>query len=154
MSMLLTFATADDVFAEYATVLAWGALIVVVTIIVLGAANKGTRSEVRTSTAIKIGCFAYLLLAIVSYIELYGSFVKAEISDHQARLYFAGSLYHTTLLEREQIKEVQVGYPGKGEPDSCYIRFITDSGDSYRSAIKEGKVCDDYQAEIRELMNL
>ncbi len=151
--MLLTFATPDDVFAEYATVLAWGALIVVVTIIVLGAANKGTKSEVRPSTAIKIGCFAFLLLAIVSYTELYGSFIEAEISGDGARLTFAGPFYDPVVIKRERIGDVLVDYPGKGQPHSCYIKFVTDTGDSYRSATKEGTACNEYRAQIHALMN-
>lgn len=152
--MLLTFATADDVFADYVSVLVWGGLVVVVTLITLGAANKGSPSEVRTSTAIKIGCFAYLLLVVASYRETYGSFTEVEISEHEARLYFAGSLYHSTILKREQIKEVLFGFPGKWTPHSCYIKFNTTSGESYRSATKEGKVCVDYRAQIQALMKL
>lgn len=152
--MLLTFANADDVYADYVAVLAWGAFVVVATIITLGAANKGARSEVRTSTAIRIGCFAYLLLVVVSYRATYGSFIKVDISADEARLHFAGSLYHSTLLKREQIKEVIFGFPGKGEPKSCYLKFITTSGDSYRSAATEGKVCKDYRAQINALMKI
>jgi hypothetical protein len=152
--MLLTFATADDVYAEYVTVMIWGLIVIVLTIIALGAANKGSPSEVRTSTAIRIGIFSYLLLAIVSYQATYGSFIGADIGEHEARLYFAGSLYRSTILKREQIREVLVGFPGKGTPHSCYIKFNTISGESYRSAAKEGKVCTDYRAQIRALMKL
>ena len=132
--MLLTFATAGDVYADFVAVLAWGVFLVAGTIIILGMANKGTPSEVPPSTAIKIGAFAYLLLVIVTYRETYGSFIAADISAQEARLSFAGSLYHSTTLKREQIKDVLFGYPGKGEPQSCYIKFITTSGESYRSS--------------------
>ena len=152
--MLLTFSTADDVFADYAIVLVWGAFVVVLTIITLGAANKDSRSEIRTSTAVKIGCFAYLLLMIVSYRATYGSFIEADISADEARLSFAGTLYHPTILKREQIKEVVFGFPGKGEPKSCYLKFITTSGESYRSAATEGKACKDYRAQIYALMRI
>lgn len=150
--MLLTFATAEDVFADYASVLVWGAFVVVVAIIVLGAANKGSPSEVTTSTAIKIGCLAYLLLLVASYRETYGSFIQAEISADEARLTFAGTLYHPTILKREQIKEVLFGFPGKGKPHSCYLKFITTSGASYRSATTEGTDCKDQRSRIQGLM--
>ena len=152
--MLLTFATADDVFADYAAVLVWGALVVVLTIITLGAANKDSPSAVRTSTAVKIGCFAYLLLMVASYRATYGSFIEAEISADEARLSFAGTLYRPAILKREQIREVVFGFPGKGEPRSCYLKFITTSGESYRSAATEGKACKDQRAQILVLMKI
>lgn len=150
--MLLTFATTDDVFADYAAVMVWGALIVVVTIITLGAANKDSPSAVRTSTAVQIGCFAYLLLAIASYRETYGSFIEADISADGARLSFAGALYHPAVLKREEIKEVIFGFPGKGKPHRCYLKFITTSGASYRSAATEGTSCKDQREQIYALI--
>ncbi len=152
--MLLTFATSDEVFTDYITVMGWGLTVIVLTIVALGAANKGTPSEVRTPTAIRIGIFSYLLLAIVSYRATYGCFTEADVSEHEVRLRFAGSLYHSTSLKREQIKEVLVGFPGKGTPHSCYIKFNTTSGESYRSATKDGKVCTDYRTQIQALMKL
>ena len=150
--MLMTFSTADDVYADYVSVLVWGAVVVVLTLITLGAANKGTISEVRTSTAIKIGCFAYLLLMVASYRETYGSFIEADISADGVRLSFAGPLYHSTLLKREQVREILYGFPGKGKPHSCYLKFVTTSGTSYRSAPLEGTSCKDKPAQIYELL--
>lgn len=153
MSMLLTFATADDVFADYAAVLAWGAVVVVITIITLGAANKGSPSEVKTSTAVKIGCFAYSLLLVASYRANYGSFIAADITPEAVRLSFAGSVYEPVVLQRLQIKEVLIGYPGKGEPHSCYLKFVTASGDSYRSAPIAGTACKEQREQIQAILN-
>lgn len=150
--MLLTFASADDLYADYLSILGWGVLVVVITIITLGAANKGTQSEVSTSTAIKIGCFAYLLLMVASYRETYGSFIGADISENGAKLSYAGSLYHSTLLKREQIREVLAGSPGRGNSHSCYIKFITTSGDVYRSAPTAGTGCKEQREQIIALL--
>lgn len=150
--MLLTFASADDLYADYLSVLAWGVVVVVITVITLGAANKGTQSEVPISTAIKIGCFAYLLLMIASYRETYGSFIGADIGANGVRLSFAGSLYHPVLLGREQIREVLAGSPGRGSSRSCYLKFITTSGDVYRSAPTAGTGCKEQRAQIDALL--
>jgi hypothetical protein len=152
--VLLTFSTSDELFAEYVSVLAWGVLVVVVTLFTLGAANKDSPSEVRTSTAIKIGCFAYLLLMGAAYRETYGSFIGADISSDAARLHFSGGLYQSTLLERRQIREVVAGFPGRGTPDTCYIKFITTSGKEYRSAPTTGTACKEQRAQINALMKL
>jgi hypothetical protein len=153
-SMLLTFSSADDVYADYMSVLAWGVVIVAVTLIILAAANKGTQSEIPVSKSIKIGFFAYLLLVVTSYRETYGSFIEADVSANEAKLSFAGPVYHSTALKREQIKEVISGFPGKGTPHSCYIKFNTISGESYRSAPKNGTACKDQRAQIYALMKL
>ncbi len=152
--MLLTFATADEVFTDYLTVMGWGLLVIVSTIVILGIVNKGTPAAIPVSTAVRIGIFSYLLLAVVSYRATYGSFTAVEITQHDATLSFAGPLYHTATLKRDQIGEVLAGFPGKGTPHSCYIKFITTSGETYRSAAKEGKMCTDYPAQIRALMKL
>ncbi len=152
--MLLTFVTADEVFTDYLTVMGWGLLVIVSTIVILGIVNKGTPAEVPVPTAIRIGIFSYLLLAVVSYRATYGSFTEVEITEHEARLSFAGSFYHSTTLKREQVREVLAGFPGKGTPHSCYIKFITTSGETYRSAAKEGNICMDYPAQIQSLMKL
>ncbi len=152
--MLLTFAGADDAYADYVSVLVWGVVVVVGTIIVLGAANKGSPSEVSVSTAVKIGCFAYLLLVIVSYREIFGRFIEADISPNEARLHFAGSIYHSTTLKREQIKEVLFGFPGRGNPNSCYLKFVTKSDEIIRSAPIKGTACKDQRAQISALMSL
>jgi hypothetical protein len=135
-------------------VLTWGLIVVVGTIIILGAANKGSQSEVRTFTAIKIGCFAYLLLAIAAYRETYGSFIGADISADAVTLHFAGALYPSVTLEREQVREVLFGFPGRGEPHSCYLKFITTSDETYRSAPTQGTACKDQQMQVNVLMKL
>jgi hypothetical protein len=152
--MLLTFASADDVRADYVSVLIWGLIVVVGTIIILGAANKGSPSEVKTSTAIKIGCFAYLLLVVASYRETYGSFIGANIGADAATLHFAGTLYPSVTLEREQVKKVLFGFPGRGAQHSCYLKFVTTSGETYRSAPTKGTACKDQQAQVNALMKL
>lgn len=150
--MLLRFSTADEVFADYLSVLAWGVIVVVVTLVTLGAANKGSPSEVRTSTAIKIGCFAYLLLMVAAYRESYGSFIGAIIGADEVRIEFAGALYHPVLLKHEQISEVLAGFPGRGEPRSCYIKFITTTGETYRSAPTVGTTCKTQREQIAALL--
>jgi hypothetical protein len=152
--MLLTYATANDVYADYASVQVWGIIIVVVTLFILAAANKGSLSEITVSKSIKIGIFAYLLLAVTTYSQSYGSFIAADVSANEVKLYFAGPLYHPTTLKREQIKEVIFGSPGRGAPHSCYIKFNTVSGDSFRSFPIEGTVCKDQRAQIYALMKL
>jgi hypothetical protein len=152
--MLLTFASADDVYADYVSVLLWGVIVVVGTIIILGAANKGSPSEVRTSTAIKIGCFAYLLLAVASYRETCGSFIGADIGADAATLHFAGALYPSVTLKREQIREVLFGFPGRGKPHTCYLKFVTTSGETYRSAPTQGTACKVQQTQVNALMSL
>ncbi len=146
--MLLTFASADQVYADYLSVLAWGALVIAGVMVTLAYANEGTQSEIGTASSVKLGIFFFLLLSIVSYPATYGRFLQADVSEHEARLYFAGSLYHTTVLEREQVAEVRFGFPGKGVHKSCYIEFVTTSGESYRSAPTEVKACKDYREQI------
>ena len=148
----MTFATADDVLADYLSVLGWGVIVVVVTLIVLAAANKDTQSEIPVSKSIKIGIFAFLLLAFTSYRETYGSFITADVGKDEVRLNFAGSLYHPVALKLEQIREVVVGFPGKGTPHSCYVRFNTVSGDSFRSFPLQGTGCNDQRMQIIALM--
>ncbi|MBU1425669.1 MAG: hypothetical protein KKH12_02390 [Gammaproteobacteria bacterium] len=152
--MLLTFASADDVYADYVSVLVWGVIVVVGTIVILGAANKGSPSEVKTSTAIKIGCFAYLLLAVAAYRETCGSFIAADIGADAATLHFAGALYPSITLKREQIREVLSGFPGRGTPHSCYLKFITTSGETYRSAPTPGTACKDRLMQVNTEMKL
>src|SRR5512135_463145 len=117
--MLLTFASADQVYADYVSVLTWGALIIAGVMVTLAYANKGTQSEIGIASSVKLGISFFLLLAIVSYPPTYGSFIQADISEREARLSFAGSLYHTIMLDREQVAEVRFGFPGKGVHKSC-----------------------------------
>jgi hypothetical protein len=152
--LTLTFATANDVFADYAGVLVWGAVVIVLTIIVLGAANKDTPSEVSLATATKIGLFAYALLAVVSYRTLYGNFISAEIDENSARFYFDGALSHSTTLKRDEIKDVLYATPGKTKPYSCYLKFTTRSGDEYRSATTPGDACKEQRNQIISLLRL
>lgn len=152
--MLLTFASADQVQADYVSVLGWGAFVIIVTMVILGYANKGTQSEIGIASSVKLGVLFFLLLAIVSYRATYGSFIQADIGEHEARLSFAGSLYHTAILDREQIREVRVGYPGKGEHRSCYIEFVTTSDESHRSSATEGKACEGYRVQVNALMRI
>jgi hypothetical protein len=127
-------------------------VVIVITIITLQAANKGTKSEVSLSIAIKIGLFAYALLMIAAYHETYGKFIGADVSSEGARLHFAGGMYQSTLLERKQILEVAAGFPGRGTPSTCYIKFITTSGKEYRSAPTAGTACKEQQTQILALM--
>jgi hypothetical protein len=152
--MLLTFATANEVYSDYVWVLAWGLIVIALTMITLGYANKGTSAEASPAGAVLIGGAAWLALAIVSYRADYGSFIQADIGEQEVKLYFAGSLYQPKLLKREQLGDVLYGFPGLGEPHSCYIRFVTTSGRSYRSAPRDGKICTEYAARIRSLMKL
>jgi hypothetical protein len=134
--------------------LGWGVVVIVITIITLQAANKGAKSEVPLSIAIKIGLFAYALLMIAAYRETYGNFIGADISADGARLHFAGGMYQSTLLERAQIAEVAVGFPGRGTPTTCYIKFVTISGKEFQSAPTAVTACKDQRAQINELMKL
>jgi hypothetical protein len=152
--MLLTFATADAVYADFGESLMVGTLVLVLTIITTWVASRKPPSIVRTSSIFQIGGIACLILLVVVYNSTYGRFIGAEVGENEARLSFAGSHLHTTILKREQIESVLFGFPGKGEPSSCYLKFITKSGESYRSATTEGKVCKDYQAQIRALMKI
>jgi hypothetical protein len=152
MGMLLTFTTADKLNAEYLSILGRGVLVIVITIITLQAANKGTKSEVSLSIAIKIGIFAFALLMIAAYRETYGNFIGADISADTATLHFAGGIYQPTVLERKLLAEVAVGFPGRGTPSTCYIKFITTSGKEYQSAPTAGTACKEQQTQILALM--
>jgi hypothetical protein len=152
--MTYTFATPNEVLIAYALVLAWGAFIVVVTIIALNAANKASPSEVPISTAIKIGCLAYVLLIIVAYRDNYGNFIEAEVNADQAKLSFAGLLSHSLTLKREQIKYIEFDTPGVSTPHSCYLKFIARSGEEYRSATMDGMDCKEFRNQIISLWQL
>lgn len=151
--MLLIFSTADTIYSDYRLALIWGAVIVVVTLIALGYANVGTQSEVRPVTAIKIGVASYVFFALVAYNANYANFIKAEISSQEVKMEFTGDWYKPTVIQREQIKEVRFGNPGKGDR-TCYIKFVTQDDQVYRSANTEGKVCKEYRAQIVALMKL
>ncbi len=150
--MMLTFTTADQIKSEYLSILGWGGLVIVLTIVVLQAANKGAKSEVPLSTAIKMGLFAFALLMVASYRETYGNFTGADISAESARLDYSGGLYQSILLERKDIKEVVAGFPGRGTPESCYIKFLTTSGKEYQSAPTAGTACAEKRVQINALM--
>ena len=152
--MLLTFATSDAVRADFGESLTVGMLVLVLMIITTWVASRNSPAVVRTSSIFQIGGIACLILLVVAYNSTYGRFIGAEVSENEARLSFAGPHFHTTILKREQIESVLFGFPGKGEPRSCYLKFITKSGESYRSATTEGKVCKDYRAQICALMKI
>ncbi len=139
---------------HYLEVMAWGAIVVVVTTALMTAAMQGSRSEIRNSTGAMVGLCFYLFFAVLLYRENYGSFILAEFDEHEVKLSFAGPLYTPAVLLRDQISEVQFDRPGKGTPNACYIRLLTVTGDIYRSAPTAGDVCQQYQVQIQTLMKL
>lgn len=151
--MQLTFATANDLFADYMAVLIWGIFLVITSLFILWATNKASPSGVRISSAAKFGSFAFLLLAVIAYQMHYGNFTQAEIETNGVKLHFA-DFRHSVALKREQISEVRYGLPGKSYSHSCYLIFVTKAGDTYRSATMEGTACKEYRSQIIALMQL
>ncbi|MDD2700588.1 MAG: hypothetical protein PHH36_05055 [Sideroxydans sp.] len=146
--MLLEFANEAELLHAFQISMFWGAVVVVITTVLLTASLEGTKSEIRNSTAVILGCLFYLLFGILTYKEQYGSFASAEVSGQQVTLHFAGSNFAPLHIETGQIDSIEVGRPGKAETQQCYLSFKLTSGDNYRSAPTSNIDCDENRKQI------
>ncbi|MFH2135227.1 MAG: hypothetical protein ABII81_08625 [Pseudomonadota bacterium] len=130
----------------------WGAVVVVITTVLMTLSLEGTKSEIRNSTAVMLGCLFYLLFGMLTYKEQYGSFTEAEIDAQRITLHYAGSYFSPRNIEARQIDGIEVGHPGKGEPQQCYLSLNLLSGESYRSAPASNVDCEGYRKRIETLL--
>lgn len=151
--MLLTFANEAEMLHAFQMSMFWGALVVVITTVLLTASLEGTKSEIRNSTAVILGCLFYLLFGILTYKEQYGSFTEADVSSQRISLHFAGSHFQPLSIEAGQIDAVEVDHPGKGEAQQCYLSFKLKSEESYRSAPASNVDCEGYRKQIDRLLD-
>jgi hypothetical protein len=150
--MQLTFANEAQLLQALQISMFWGALVVVVTTVLMTASLQGTKSEIRNSTAVMLGCLFYLLFGILTYREQYGSFTAAEVDSQRVTLQFAGRYFEPLTLEAGQVAAIELGHPGKGETRQCYLNFRLKSGDSYRSAPASNIDCEAYRQQIAALL--
>jgi hypothetical protein len=150
--MLLTFANEAEMLHAFQMSMFWGALVVVITTILMTASLEGTKSEIRNSTAVVLGCLFYLLFGLLTYKEQYGSFTTAAVSSQQITLHFAGSHFHPLTIDVGQITAIEVDHPGKGEALQCNLNLKLMSGESYRSAPASNVDCDAYRKQIEALL--
>jgi len=150
--MLLTFANEAEILHAFQMSMFWGALVVVVTTVLMTASLQGTKSEIRNSTGAMLGCLFYLLFGILTYREQYGSFTQAEIVGRQITLHYAGSYFGPRSIEAAQVVAIGVDHPGKGEARQCYLHFKLLSGESYRSAPASNVDCEEYRKQFATLI--
>lgn len=150
--MLLAFANEAEMLHAFQISMFWGALVVVITTVLMTASLEGTKSEIRNSTAVMLGCLFYLLFGILTYKEQYGSFASAQIAGRQITLHYAGSYFQPSSFEAGQLAAMEVGHPGKGEAQQCYLSFKLTSGENYRSAPASNIDCDEYLNQIEALL--
>jgi hypothetical protein len=150
--MSLIFANEAEMLHAFQMSMFWGALVVVVTTVLLTASLQGTKSEIRNSTAVMLGCLFYLLFGILTYKEQYGSFTDADVSASRITLHFAGSYFRPLSIEADQIAAIEVGQPGKDGERQCYLQFKLVSGKSYRSAPASNIDCEGYRQQIENLL--
>ncbi|MBU1447003.1 MAG: hypothetical protein KKF58_01705 [Gammaproteobacteria bacterium] len=152
--MLLTFANEAEMLHAFQISLFWGALVVVITTILMTASLQGTKSEIRNSTAVILGCLFYLLFGILSYKEQYGSFTEVEVSSRSITLHYSGSYFLPLSIGAGEIAAIEVGHPGKGEVKQCYLSFNLMSGERYRSAPASSADCEAYRQQVNALLGL
>lgn len=150
--MLLTFANEAEMLHSFQVSMFWGALVVVITTVLMTLSLEGTKSEIRNSTAVMLGCLFYLLFGILTYQEQYGSFTEAEIGAQRITLHYAGSYFEPRTIEAGQVDAVEVDHPGKGEPRQCYLNLKLLSGDRYRSAPASNHDCEEDRKQIDALL--
>lgn len=146
--MLLTFADESELLHAFQVSMLWAALVVTVMTVLMTASLQGTKSEIRNSTAVVLGCLFFLLFGILTYKEQYGSFIQADVQSQHIMLHFAGSHFQPVRIEAGQIAAMEVGRPGKGEPLQCYLNLKLESGASYRSAPASNVDCEAYRKQI------
>lgn len=149
--MLLTFTNEAEMMHAFQMSMFWGALVVVVTTVLMAASLEGTKSEIRNSTAVILGCLFYLLFGLLTYKEQYGSFTEADVSARHITLHYAGSHFQPLHIEAEQIESVEVDHPGKGEAKQCYVSIGLISGERHRSA-PSNVDCEGYRKQIEMLL--
>ena len=150
--MLLHFANEAEMLQALQMSMFWGALVVAVTTVLMTASLQGTKSEIRNSTAVMLGCLFYLLFGILTYREQYGSFTAAEVDSQRVTLHFAGHYFEAQTLEAGQVAAIELDHPGKGETRQCYLNFRLKSGESYRSAPASNIDCEAYRQQIDTLL--
>ncbi|MFH2140324.1 MAG: hypothetical protein ABII63_05970 [Pseudomonadota bacterium] len=150
--MLLHFANEAQLLQALQMSMFWGALVVVVTTVLMTASLQGTKSEIRNSTAVMLGCLFYLLFGILTYREQYGSFTAAEVDSQHITLQFAGHYFEPQTFEAGQVAAIKADRPGKGETRQCYLNLILVSGESYRSAPASDVDCEAYRQQIATLL--
>lgn len=151
--MLLTFSNEAELLHAFQMSMFWGAVVVVITTILMTASLEGTKSEIRNSTALILGCLFYLLFGLLTYKEQYGSFTEAEVSSQRIALRFAGSHFPPLNVDAEEIDAVEVGHPGKGAAQQCYLNLKLKSGESYRSAPASNVDCEAYRKQMDTLLD-
>jgi hypothetical protein len=150
--MLLVFSTDAEMLHAFQISMFWGALLVVITTVLLTASLQGTKSEIRNSTAVMLGCLFYLLFGMLTYQEQYGSFTEADVGGQRITLNYAGSYYSPLTIEAGQIAAIEVDHPGKGEARQCYLRFKLLSGEIHRSAPASNVDCEAYRKQTEILL--
>lgn len=148
MTMLLTFASEAEIGHAFLISMAWGALVVVITTVLMTLSLEGTKSEIRRSTGVLLGCLFYLLFGLLTYREQYGSFTAAEVDARSVTLQHAGSYFRPLRIESGQIVAIESGHPGKGEITQCYLNLVLSSGEHHRSAQSSTADCEAYRKQI------
>lgn len=150
--MLLRFADETELLQAFQMSMLWGALVVVVTTVLMKMSLEGTKSEIRNSTAAILGCMFYLLFGLLTYKQQYGSFTAAEVGSERITLHFAGSYFSPLDVAAGDVAAVEVGHPGKGVPQQCYLNLRLKSGESYRSAPASNVDCESYRKQVEMLL--
>ncbi|MBU0688394.1 MAG: hypothetical protein KJ850_08610 [Gammaproteobacteria bacterium] len=150
--MLLTFVNEAEMLHAFQMSMFWGALVVVITTVLMTASLEGTKSEIRNSTAVILGCLFYLLFGILTYKEQYGSFTEADVSAQRITLRYAGSHFLPLNIEAGQIEAIEVDHPGKGVAKQCYLSIKLMSGESHRSAPASNVDCEGFRKQIEMLL--
>jgi hypothetical protein len=150
--MLLAFANEAEMLHAFQMSMFWGALVVVITTVLMTASLQGTKSEIGNPTAVMLGCLFYLLFGILTYQEQYGSFTEADVGGQRITLHYAGGYFQSQTIDAQQIAAIEVGRPGKGEAQQCYLIFTMMSGESYRSAPASNADCEGYRKRIDTLL--
>ncbi len=146
--MLLNFSNAAELSHAFQVSMLWGALVVVITTVLMTLSLEGTKSEISRSTGAILGCLFYLLFGVLNYQERYSGFTEAEFSNQTITLRFAGSYFKPLELQSDSIVDIKVGHPGKGEPVQCYLDIETASGAHHRSAPSADIDCDAYRQQV------
>jgi hypothetical protein len=150
--MLLRFVSETELSHAFQISMVWGALVVIVTTVLMTMSLEGTKSEISKSTGFMLGCLFYLLFGVLTYREQYGSFTEAEVGPQYIELRHAGSVFRPVRVDSGRIATIEVGHPGKGEPVQCYLNLTLRSGESYRSAPATDTDCEGYRLQMEALL--
>lgn len=132
--MTLTFASPDDVNAEFLVLLQLMAGIVLVGVLVLWVGSRKHPQPISLRDALFAGVAIYAVIVWAAYSSTIGDFVALTVESDAVYLQYAGMHQDRIRLPRSSIAQVLFGIGKVTHPTTaCYISFETKRQERYRS---------------------